>query len=696
MKIQSLRLENFRQFYGKQAIEFAQGGAEKNVTVLHGFNGSGKTALLNAFVWCLYGVTTADFEEPERLENERAAAELAPGGSLTVSAALQYGVRGETFIIKRSRRVSKQTEGALTRSGDELAMWRIGDDGKLQEVLGNDGALQLRIDQLLPPGLYPFFFFNGERVERLASADAYDDVEHGIKTLLDVEVFERAMNHLRSAVASELGKELKGAGDQDLANQIAEEERNKGERHEYQQKIEQWLQNAKALDSEIERLETRQSQVAALAQLTSRRAEVRERVRKADEEDTALKLELAREVSDDGYLSFAEPAFKCTEDLVAAARQRGEIPAKIKPQFVDDLLAAGKCICNTALPDGSDARQALVAWRDSTGLAEIEEAISQASAQIAPMRLRRGRYEQAISRIQTRRSVVLSARKSALEELAVIEQQIGDRSQEEDAAEIAALLAKRRQEHTECQVEIAVAEKAVRSIDDQLAEIRAKITKLHASNERTALVKRQKESVERVADAFGGIFQIQKETVRSNLDELIREIWRDAAIKDYQATIGSDYRLMLKKTVGGVEQPVYGASTGEKQVLALSFVASLVRTAAQHLTDEGRAKTFGAPLGGDYPLVMDSAFGSLEDEYRAKVAEWIPKLAHQVIVLVSNSQWRVEVEQGMKRRIGREYVLELHTGKQNVDRQVTINGRKQPYVVSSHDPFEYTMVKEAQ
>ena len=92
---------------------------------------------------------------------------------------------------------------------------------------------------------------------------------------------------------------------------------------------------------------------------------------------------------------------------------------------------------------------------------------------------------------------------------------------------------------------------------------------------------------------------------------------------------------------------------------------------------------------------MDSAFGSLEDEYRAKVAEWVPRLAHQVVVLVSNSQWRVEVENAMKNRIGREYVLELHTSKQNANRSIDLNGKKYPYVVSVHDPFEYTLIKEA-
>ena len=695
MKLHSLQLKNFRQFFGTQIIEFAAGGGNKNVTVLHGFNGSGKTALLNAFVWCLYGDTTPDFEEPNRLENERAAAELAPGKSLTVAVRLQYSVQGESFIIERTRTVSKEGDGRTQPGIIELAMWKIGAGGAMQEVGGSEATKQLKIEQLLPKGLYPFFFFNGERVEKLASADAYDDVEHGIKTLLDVEVFERAMTHLRGAVAGDLAKELKQYGGSELSEALAEEERLESEKANEAARSEELLQTAKKLGADTERLEDRQAQIAGLSALTSRRSGLRNQFDQLNAEDRALTSDLAKELSENGYLAFAEPSFLATEQLVAGARQRGEIPAKIKPQFVDDLLKNAKCICGTAISPGSSQESSLVKWREATGLAELEESISQVSAMVAPMRQRREHFFETIERIQTRRSEVLATRKTVGEDLAAVEQSIGDRSEGEDAAALAALLAKVRLDHQQTLVDIAVAEKGMKGLEEKRTDIRQKIGRLQAHDARSALIKRQRESVERVADAFEGIFKIQKETVRKDLDKRISEIWQDAAIKQYTASIGSDYRLALTKKVGGTEQPVYGASTGEKQVLALSFVASLVRTAADHLKEDGQAKVLGVPLGGDYPLVMDSAFGSLEDEYRAKVAEWVPRLAHQVVVLVSNSQWRVEVENALKDRIGREYVLELHTSKQNANRSIELNGKKYPYVVSVHDPFEYTLIKEA-
>ena len=54
MLIKKLELENFRQYIGSQTIEFST-DRDKNVTVLIGVNTSGKTTLVRAFEWVLYG-----------------------------------------------------------------------------------------------------------------------------------------------------------------------------------------------------------------------------------------------------------------------------------------------------------------------------------------------------------------------------------------------------------------------------------------------------------------------------------------------------------------------------------------------------------------------------------------------------------------------------------------------------------------
>ena len=54
MKINSIKLKNFRPYYGKHTINFATDD-ERHVTVIQGVNGAGKTSLFTALNWCLYG-----------------------------------------------------------------------------------------------------------------------------------------------------------------------------------------------------------------------------------------------------------------------------------------------------------------------------------------------------------------------------------------------------------------------------------------------------------------------------------------------------------------------------------------------------------------------------------------------------------------------------------------------------------------
>ena len=75
MLLESIKLENFRQFRN-ESIDFAQGQDGKNVTIIIGENGTGKTTFAQAFFWCMYGET--EFSDKNML-NKMVANDLTPG-----------------------------------------------------------------------------------------------------------------------------------------------------------------------------------------------------------------------------------------------------------------------------------------------------------------------------------------------------------------------------------------------------------------------------------------------------------------------------------------------------------------------------------------------------------------------------------------------------------------------------------------
>jgi DNA sulfur modification protein DndD len=103
------------------------------------------------------------------------------------------------------------------------------------------------------------------------------------------------------------------------------------------------------------------------------------------------------------------------------------------------------------------------------------------------------------------------------------------------------------------------------------------------------------------------------------------------------------------------------------------------------------------PDSNTFPIVMDSPFGSLDNNYRRQIAKTIPQLANQLIVLVTKTQWRGEVEEEMAKRIGREYVLTYYSSKPDCEQDyIELNGERYPLVRQSPNEFEYTEIVEVE
>ena len=69
LRVRNIQIKNFRTFYGeKEPIELST-DTKSPVTVIHGVSGRGKTTLLNAVHWCIYGT------ENKKLDQKRSVSE---------------------------------------------------------------------------------------------------------------------------------------------------------------------------------------------------------------------------------------------------------------------------------------------------------------------------------------------------------------------------------------------------------------------------------------------------------------------------------------------------------------------------------------------------------------------------------------------------------------------------------------------
>ena len=103
MLLQKISITNFRQYKGTTEIIFST-DADRNVTVIMGENGTGKTTLAQAFMWVLYGET--DFKVKELL-NRDLRDNMIPGDEQQVKVELvvQDDVGKYYHIVRRQKYV---------------------------------------------------------------------------------------------------------------------------------------------------------------------------------------------------------------------------------------------------------------------------------------------------------------------------------------------------------------------------------------------------------------------------------------------------------------------------------------------------------------------------------------------------------------------------------------------------------------
>ena len=101
MKLQRLEFNDFRLYQGHQEITFAT-DPKKNVTIVYGANGGGKTTLLNAFLWALFGTFSEDVQQKNLIVNLDTWAATSVGEFAEAKVILQFENEGMDYVLTRS------------------------------------------------------------------------------------------------------------------------------------------------------------------------------------------------------------------------------------------------------------------------------------------------------------------------------------------------------------------------------------------------------------------------------------------------------------------------------------------------------------------------------------------------------------------------------------------------------------------
>lgn len=230
MIIDRINISNFRSYFGDVQIDFKT-DSNKNITLISGKNGFGKTSFLTALIWGFYGKLMSKVEDKYRSEikslggyenyllqqfnrAQKTKSELSV--EIILSDVVIPSIPCKRVSIKRSFNVKTKKE--------TLDILIDGDQNELSVQVGYETFIN---DFILPREIAKFFFFDSEKIVSLAEAKTkdelrslgraysevlglkkYDDLKIGLQTLIS-SIKRRGVSHVDSDSLSELLEEKK-------------------------------------------------------------------------------------------------------------------------------------------------------------------------------------------------------------------------------------------------------------------------------------------------------------------------------------------------------------------------------------------------------------------------------------------------------------------------------------------------------
>lgn len=658
MKIKSIQLCNFRQYKGEQPAILFSTDDEKNVTVILGINTSGKTTLIQAFRWCLYGGKSCSFKTKEVL-NAEVEEDMNPLENRKVSVEIVLVHEGREYTIWRTQTFKINEMGRLKAEDEILKIQYKEDNGEQQGISAHDTAKT--INKILPEGLSDYFFFDGERISDINNRS---DVVAAVRGLMGLDVIGEARDRLdpssAKSVTSKLTKELDTGSDQEGANLSQK-------LTEVQEKREGLIARIKEAESEIEYFENRKTELSQML-LDNEQSKQNQQRRETLEHDvehcqtnikqaeTRIKSEFQR-----GALSFfALPLLECARKTIDDSKQDGEGIPEMRQAAIDYILERNYCICGCDLEENQGARKRIESEKKLLPPAHIGTLLRTQKGKYLQFEEASKGYVQVVieSHSDFRRNIRYLDEKQ--EELDDVSKEIADSPNvdvvkiEKDYADNEKSLEDKRELFKHLNQQIG-------ATDNEIDSIEKRIDSLTVTSEKNRKLKRYIMYSKAIFGRFDKAYSEKETEVKEKLLESVNRIFSKMYHGQRTVSLNDKYQIILSAQLNTSKKQT-DESKGLEAVKNFSFIAGLVDLARQKIQDasSGTEDELDKELRDNtepYPLVMDAPFSNADEIHISNISRIIPDIAEQVILIVMKKDWDIAKE-SLEEKVGRRYLIE--------------------------------------
>ncbi len=360
MRPLTLEMSAFGPFAGTEFVDFRSLG-EQPLFLINGVTGAGKTTILDAICFALYGKTTGDERDASQM-----CCDNAPAQAITY-VELSFAIKGQFYRLKRipeQSRLKSKGEG-VTKQSAQAQLWSIDEEGNELKVIVSQkvteatreielltglNADQFRQVMVLPQGQFRKLLMadskDRERIfSQLFSTEIYKRIENQLKEQAlqlkrEVEKIQHYKSSLLQSQAIETTEQLdekvvtlegeaKAALVVKTQCQAGYLQATKG--FEQAKSIAQAFDQLRKLAGRADALKARQSEIGAIKQ-----RELRAQAAQAIAQDHQKKQSVALQIPDAQTLhQHALSSLKQCQDALLAAQQEQQQCPQIR-QHIDD------------------------------------------------------------------------------------------------------------------------------------------------------------------------------------------------------------------------------------------------------------------------------------------------------------------------------------------------------------------------
>lgn len=654
MLLESIKLENFRQFRN-ETIDFAKGIDGKNVTIIIGENGTGKTTFAQAFFWCLYGET--EFSDKNIL-NKLVATELKPGQEAKVQVILKLRHGDVFYTLMREQAYHKDYSNRI--KGDNTIF-----DIAIKDPSGNTSYVkktlcEAEVKSILPKELSRYFFFDGERIEKMSkdisTGKKANDFAEAVKGLLGLNAMYSAIQHFsprsRNSVISSYENSYDGNSNDRIREYTKTIDRCKSEISAIDDRIAE-------LDDQIELASARKAekteelkQYSEGEKLQAQKEKLLQRIESAKQSRANIVKNICKTFNGNMSSFFSLALVNKSLEFLSDKDFAGKDIPYMHAKTIEYLLKQRVCICGTHLDEGS------------VPCNKVKELIEFLPPQSISTTI--GDFKKEARR---RSNGDLSLYESIRDDLAIISRQ--DEDLEDLYEELRGVESKLV--GGDVRDKVRAISNEIRTCDNTIISSRAerdrKISQKgglvkemeRADTERRNLtllddknkkIEIYKAYAERIYEELLDVYNKSEAEIRERLQATINDIFRQIYAGGLYLTIDEKYHISVYANDydGDVE-----TSTAQSISVIFAFITGIIKMAR----DNRNASSEDAKLlsSEPYPLVMDAPLSAFDKRRIKTVCEALPETAEQVIIFIKDTDGEL-AEEYMGDRIGSRHSFE--------------------------------------